>query len=59
MEERAAQIVAIIVIFAVIGTLAIALRLWTRLILVKAPGPEDWVLFTSWVSRSILGQNYH
>jgi len=50
MSTRAQQTAAVISVFAILGTLFVALRLWTRFFVIRAPGREDWVLFSSWVS---------
>lgn len=51
MEHRVAQVAAVISTFAIFGTIFVFLRLWTRFVIIRAPGPEDWVLIFSWVSR--------
>ncbi|KAF2110268.1 hypothetical protein BDV96DRAFT_464079, partial [Lophiotrema nucula] len=46
---RGVQTAAIIGIFSSLGTLFVALRLWTRFVIIRAPGWEDWVLIASWL----------
>jgi len=48
MEYRAAQTAAVAITFAVLGTTFVFLRLWTRFVIIRAPGPEDGVLVFSW-----------
>lgn len=50
MEYRAAQTAAIISTFSIIGSIFVFLRLWTRFVIIRAAGWEDWVLIFSWVS---------
>ncbi|KAF2264402.1 hypothetical protein CC78DRAFT_616826 [Lojkania enalia] len=47
--QRAVQTAIIISIFAALGTFFVALRLWTRLVIIRAPGWEDWVIVASWL----------
>jgi hypothetical protein len=49
MEPRAQQTAAVLSVFAIVGTLFVALRLYTRFFIIRASGWEDWVLFSSWV----------
>ncbi|KAF2729161.1 hypothetical protein EJ04DRAFT_502843 [Polyplosphaeria fusca] len=45
---RGVQTAIVTSLFAALGTLFVALRLWTRFVVIRAPGWEDWVLITSW-----------
>lgn len=49
LDPRAVQTAVIISIFAGLGSLFVALRLWTRFVIIRAPGYEDYVLISSWV----------
>ncbi|KAF2877246.1 hypothetical protein BDV95DRAFT_468720, partial [Massariosphaeria phaeospora] len=46
---RAIQTASVISLFAVLGSAFVALRLWTRFMIIRSPGWEDWVLISSWV----------
>lgn len=52
MNTRAQQTAGIIGAIAFLGSLFVVLRLYTRFVLIRAPGWEDWVLICSWVRRS-------
>lgn len=49
LGHRAVQAAIISGIFATLGTLFCALRLWTRVVIIRAVGYEDFVLLFSWV----------
>lgn len=51
---RPAQTIVVAGVFTALGTLFVALRLWTRLVIIRSPGYEDAILAFSWV-RSNLG----
>ncbi|KAF2681252.1 hypothetical protein K458DRAFT_406607 [Lentithecium fluviatile CBS 122367] len=48
-DPRAQQTAAVLSIFAIIGTLFVGLRLWTRFFIIRAPGWEDRLLISSWI----------
>jgi hypothetical protein len=52
LSHAGTQVVAVISLFAAITTLFVGLRLWTRFLLIRAPGYEDTVLIASWVHGS-------
>jgi hypothetical protein len=49
---RAVQTAIITGVFSALGTFFVALRLWTRFVIVRAAGYEDFVLIASWVSTT-------
>ena len=51
LGHRAVQTAVIISIFSTLGSIFVLLRLWTRFVIVRAPGWEDAVLVISWVSQ--------
>ncbi|PVH91852.1 hypothetical protein DM02DRAFT_663536 [Periconia macrospinosa] len=54
MEYRAAQTAAVAITFAVLGTIFVFLRLWTRFVIIRAAGPEDGVLVFSWICTMLF-----
>ena len=52
-SHAAAQVVVVISFFGVLTTLFVGLRLYTRVVIIKNPGPEDYVLVSSWVTPSL------
>ncbi|KAF2652387.1 hypothetical protein K491DRAFT_663842 [Lophiostoma macrostomum CBS 122681] len=49
LTHAGAQVVIVISLFAAITSLFVGLRLWTRFVLIRAPGYEDTVLIFSWL----------
>lgn len=49
LGHRAIQTAVIISIFSTLGSIFVLLRLWTRFVIVRAPGWEDAVLVVSWL----------
>ena len=49
-SQPAIQSIIITGIFSALGAFFIALRLWTRLVIIRATGYEDIALVASWVS---------
>ncbi|PVH91113.1 hypothetical protein DM02DRAFT_479113, partial [Periconia macrospinosa] len=51
---RAAQTAAATITIAVFGTIFVFLRLWTRFVIIRAPGPEDGVLVFSGINAILF-----
>jgi ABC-type uncharacterized transport system permease subunit len=49
MVSRAVQAVIVTGIFTSLGTFFVGLRLYTRIVITRAPGWEDAILVLSWV----------
>ncbi|KAF2476742.1 uncharacterized protein BDR25DRAFT_278059 [Lindgomyces ingoldianus] len=49
LGHRAVEAAVVSSIFAALGTIAVALRLWTRLVIIRAPGIEDAIIVASWM----------
>lgn len=54
VEDRGKTIIPVAVVFTLISTCMVILRLYTRLVIVRSPGWEDWILLAASVSQLIL-----
>ena len=51
-ESKQATAYAIIILFTLLALIIVSLRMYTRLFLIKKPGPEDYIIGISMVSGS-------
>lgn len=52
VPSEGSYITSIAVAFTAAALLAVVLRFYVRVILVKSFGPDDWVLLATWVRRN-------